>query len=293
MKKQLGALLAIVPLSLGLAACGNGSSSDSSGTTVKIGVVGLSKANTVLKDEAKKQGIDVDFVQYQQYDQVNPALEQGKTDLNWFQHVEYLGQYDVSKNSDDIGIVGGTSVYPMGIYSKKHKSLSEIPQGGTVAIPNDAVNETRAILVLKANGLVKLKNDKTLPKKSDVDTDASKVQLKSVDATQTALSLDSVDASAINNDFLQKANIDPKSAIAKDDAKSDSALPYVNLFASKKDKEDDATYKKIVDIYHSEAVQKAESDESAGTAVEYKGDVKKLRDNLDEVKKELKDQQGK
>lgn len=288
MKKQLGAILALVPLTVGLAACGGSDSGDDK--TVTIGVVGVSKANTALKKEAQKQGITVKFQQYQQYDQVNPALEQGAVDMNWFQHIEYLGKYDVDKNKDDIGIVGGTAIYPMGLYSKKHHKVSEIPQGAEIAIPNDAVNETRAILVLKSAGLVKLKNDKTLPTKSDVDQKASKVALKSVDATQTALSLDSVDGSIINNDFLEKADIDPKSAIAQDDPKSDDSLPYVNFLAAQKDKQDDETYRKVAEIYHSAPVQKAESEESKGTSVESKTDVKKLRETLTKVEKDLKDQ---
>jgi D-methionine transport system substrate-binding protein len=280
--KKLGALLAIVPLSLGLAACGGDDEE-----TVKIGVVSPDPANQKLKEEAEKQGINVEFEEFSDYNQPNPALSQGQTDLNWFQHIAYLADYNVNSD-DDLQIVGPTVIYPLGLYSEQHDSVDQIPEGGEIAIPNDAVNETRAILVLKSAGLVQLKEDKAQPTLDDVDTDASKVRLTPVDAAQTVVSMSSVDGSVINNDFIADADLDPEDALFEDDASQEAALPYVNLFASRAGDEDNETYQKIVDIYHSDAVQEVVDEDTKGTAVTVDVDVQELRDTQSRLEDELR-----
>ncbi|MDO4916910.1 MAG: MetQ/NlpA family ABC transporter substrate-binding protein, partial [Rothia sp. (in: high G+C Gram-positive bacteria)] len=167
--------------------------------------------------------------------------------------------------------------------SKKHKELSEIPQGGEIAIPNDAVNEARALLLLKANNLVTLKSDVAQPTTDDVDTSKSKVKVTTVDATQTVISMESVDGSVVNNDFVQDAGLNPDEALAQDNPEDKSAQQYVNLFVAQNDKADDETYKKIVDLYHTPEVQEVVKEDSKGTAVEVKTDVNELRTTLKEA----------
>ena len=280
--KKLGALLAIVPLSLGLAACGGDDEE-----TVTIGVVSPDPANQKLKEEAEKQGINVEFEEFSDYNQPNPALSQGQTDLNWFQHIAYLADYNVNSD-DDLQIVGPTVIYPLGLYSEQHDSVDQIPEGGEIAIPNDAVNETRSILVLQSAGLVQLKEDKAQPTLDDVDTDASKVRLTPVDAAQTVVSMSSVDGSVINNDFIADADLNPEDALFEDDASQEAALPYVNLFASRAGDEDNETYQKIVDIYHSDAVQEVVDEDTKGTAVTVDVDVQELRDTQSRLEDELR-----
>ena len=280
--KKLGALLAIVPLSLGLAACGGDDEE-----TVTIGVVSPDPANQKLKEEAEKQGINVEFEEFSDYNQPNPALSQGQTDLNWFQHIAYLADYNVNSD-DDLQIVGPTVIYPLGLYSEQHDSVDQIPEGGEIAVPNDAVNETRSILVLQSAGLVQLKEDKAQPTLDDVDTDASKVRLTPVDAAQTVVSMSSVDGSVINNDFIADADLNPEDALFEDDASQEAALPYVNLFASRAGDEDNETYQKIVDIYHSDAVQEVVDEDTKGTAVTVDVDVQELRDTQSRLEDELR-----
>lgn len=282
-KKQLTALIAIVPLTLGLAACGGSSDSDK---TVKIAISEHNDVQDTLQKEAEKQGITVEYEELGDYNKPNPALSQGQVDLNWFQTIAYLANYNVD-NDDDLQMVGPTAIYPLGLYSKKYDKLADLPQGAQVAVPNDNTNETRAILVLKAAGLLTLKNDKAQPTQDDVDTAKSKVKLTPVEAKQTVLSLDSVDAAIVNNTFLGDAGLDPKSALYQDSASSDEAKPYVNMFTAKKGEEDDETYKKIVDIYHSDAVQEAEKKQSGGTAVAVSTDQ---TDQLREVQTKLEDE---
>ena len=240
----------------GLAACGStNSSSSSSSKKVTIGVVGSEKFNKTLKEEAKKQGIDIEYKEFSAYTEPNPALDAGDIDMNRFQHIAYLSNYNVSANKD-LQVVGPTVIYPMALFSKKHSKLADIPQGGEIVIPNDTVNEARALKLLKTNGLVTFKSaDVDSPTIDDVDTSASKVKVTPVDATQTVVGMESADGAVVNNDFLKDAGLKPADALAQDDPKSDpSAIKYVNLFVAQKDKADDETYKKIVEIFHTKAV---------------------------------------
>lgn len=252
-----------------MAACG--STSNSSSKKVTIGVVGSEKFNKTLKEEAKKQGIDIEFKEFSAYTEPNPALDAGDIDMNRFQHIAYLSNYNVSANKD-LQIVGPTVIYPMALFSKKHTKLADIPQGGEIVIPNDTVNEARALKLLKTNGLVTFKNaDVDAPTIDDVDTANSKVKVTPVDATQTVVGMESADGAVVNNDFLKDAGLKPADALAQDDPKTDpSAIKYVNLFVAQKDKADDETYKKIVEIFHTKPVMDAVQEETRGTAVEVK-----------------------
>ena len=286
MNKKLGALLTILPLSLGLAACGD-SGSDSAKEPVRIGVVKPDIVNEELEKVAEEEGIDIEYVTFSDYQQPNPQLSSGQLDMNWFQHIAFLADYNVSSN-ENLQIVGPTAIYPLGLYSNKHDSVEEIPEGGEIAIPNDTVNETRAILLLKAAGLVELKEELASPAVTDVDIEKSKVKLKSVDAAQTVLALDSVDASVVNNDFVADAGLVPSDAIFQDDPSNEESLPYVNLFAARKGEEDNETYQKIAELYHDERVQEKVKEQSGGTAVDVTTDVSKLRDVQARLEEELR-----
>ena len=265
--KKFVAALAVVPLVFSLAACGSSSNGNGDSKKITIGVVGNETANQVLKDEAAKQGITIEYSEFTDYAQPNPAVDAGDNDMNRFQHIAYLANYNVSSGKD-LQIVGSTNIYPMAIFSKKHKKVDEIPQGGTIAIPNDSVNEARALLLLKAQNLVTFKSEVHTPTHNDIDTGKSKVKVTPVDATQTVIAMESVDASVINNTFLADAGLSPSDALAQDDPNNPDARRYVNLFVAQKDKVNDETYKKVVEIFHSKAVQDAVKEDSKNTAVE-------------------------
>ena len=281
--KKFVAALAVVPLVFSLAACGSSSNGNGDSKKITIGVVGNETANQVLKDEAAKQGITIEYSEFTDYAQPNPAVDAGDNDMNRFQHIAYLANYNVSSGKD-LQIVGSTNIYPMAIFSKKHKKVDEIPQGGTIAIPNDSVNEARALL-LKAQNLVTFKSEVHTPTHNDIDTGKSKVKVTPVDAAQTVVSLDSVDAAVINNTFLADAGLNPSDALAQDDPNNPDARRYVNLFVAQKDKVNDETYKKVVEIFHSKTVQDAVKEDSKNTAVE-------VNLSQDELKKALENEEA-
>lgn len=282
--KKFVAALAVVPLVFSLAACGSSSNGNGDSKKITIGVVGNETANQVLKDEAAKQGITIEYSEFTDYAQPNPAVDAGDNDMNRFQHIAYLANYNVSSGKD-LQIVGSTNIYPMAIFSKKHKKVDEIPQGGTIAIPNDSVNEARALLLLKAQNLVTFKSEVHTPTHNDIDTGKSKVKVTPVDAAQTVIAMESVDASVINNTFLADAGLSPSDALAQDDPNNPDARRYVNLFVAQKDKVNDETYKKVVEIFHSKTVQDAVKEDSKNTAVE-------VNLSQDELKKALENEEA-
>ena len=282
--KKFVAALAVVPLVFSLAACGSSSNGNGDSKKITIGVVGNETANQVLKDEAAKQGITIEYSEFTDYAQPNPAVDAGDNNMNRFQHIAYLANYNVSSGKD-LQIVGSTNIYPMAIFSKKHKKVDEIPQGGTIALPNDSVNEARALLLLKAQNLVTFKSEVHTPTHNDIDTGKSKVKVTPVDAAQTVVSLDSVDAAVINNTFLADAGLNPSDALAQDDPNNPDARRYVNLFVAQKDKVNDETYKKVVEIFHSKTVQDAVKEDSKNTAVE-------VNLSQDELKKALENEEA-
>ncbi len=164
-KKSLIAVAAALPLALLLGACASGGgdtagSSDDGATTetVKIGVVGAGDPYwETFTEAAADEGIDVEIVNFDSYDQPNPALAAGELDLNQFQHIIYLATYNVAAG-EDLQPIGATAIYPLGLYSTKYDDVADIPAGETIAVPNDESNQARALLVLQSAGLIELKD---------------------------------------------------------------------------------------------------------------------------------------
>jgi D-methionine transport system substrate-binding protein len=257
------ALLLLVPTlllaALAGAACsapGSAPSGDSGGgsgggRTVSIGVADASENYwNVYKTKAAAQGITVNLVNFTDYNQPNPALSQGQLQLNEFQHLLYLANYNV-KNHDTLVPIGATAVYPLPLYSTTHTSLDQIPQGGRVAIPNDPTNQARALLVLQAAKLISLKGGgNSLSTPNDIDTAASKVTVLPVDAAQTAANLAGVDAAVVNNNFATAANLGDDKILFAEDPNSEAAKPYINAFVARSADKDNPTYLKLAQLYH-------------------------------------------
>lgn len=289
------AALAVVPLFVALAGCATGSADAGSGSdgssedeVVKIGVVGKGDEQwPAFVDAAAEEGITVELVDFGSYEQPNPALTEGEIDLNQFQHIVYLAEYNNASGSD-LTPIGSTAIYPLGLYSKKYDDVDSIPEGETVAVPDDASNQARALNVLQQAGLVELKSGGTsYSDLADVDTDKSKVKVTALEAALIPTSLPDVAAAIINNDFVQDAGLTFEDAIAQDDPEDASALPYVNIFAARAEDADNETYLKLVEIFQTnEAVQKGLLESSGGTAVALQTPVEDLVASLAKVQKD-------
>jgi D-methionine transport system substrate-binding protein len=266
-----------------------GSSQAGKTVTVKIGTTEQAAPYwTVLKKAAAKDGIDIQVVGFSDYTQANPALKDGQIDLNLFQHLQFLAQYDVSDNATLVPIAS-TLVVPLPLYSDTYKAVSDIPKGAKIAIPNDPTNQARALLVLQEAKLLALKDGgSTLATPADIDASASKVSVIPVDAAQTAPALKSAAGAIINNNFALTAGIDPTTAIFQDDPKSPAAEPYINAFVARDADKDNATYLKVAELYHTKAVQDAVLAESKNTAVLVERPQADLEKILDGLKKTVK-----
>ena len=244
------------------------SSSGTKLTTVKIGVTDADQDYwPVLKKLARQHGINIETVNFSDYTQANPAVAQGQLDLNLFQHLVFLAGYNKQAHQD-LTPVGSTYVVPLGLYSTKHTSLTQIPKGATIAIPNDATNQARALLVLQKAGLVKLKGGGSIVSTpADIDKAASKVKVTPVDASQTVTSLSSVDGAVVNNNFALDGHLDPQKALYSDNPKSSTSQPYINVIVSRAADKDNPTYAEIVKLYHDPRVEKLVTAESKNTSV--------------------------
>ena len=277
LKKVLGLTALAAIATFALAACGSSKSSSKDGeTTVKVGVMTLSDTEKArwdaVEENLKGKGIKLEFTQFTDYSQPNVAVKDGSVDINAFQHHNFLDNWN-SKNGDALVSVADTYIAPIRLYSgtengrNKYTSIKEIPKGGTIAVPNDPTNESRALYVLQSAGLIKLDTkDGQLANVSNIKENSKDLKISELDASQTPSALPSVDAAVINNTFVREAGVDFKKAIYVE-KKDNNSKQWYNLIAAKKDweKSDKAkAIKEIIDAYHKDNVKKAIEESSEG-----------------------------
>lgn len=293
-KRILSAAALALPLALVIAGCASGSSEPaSSGAAsegpVRIGVVGAGDPYwETYKEAAAAEGIEVELVDFSEYTQPNPALSAGELDLNQFQHIIYLATYNVNSD-DDLQPIGSTAIYPLGLYSTQYDAVEDIPDGSTVAVPNDESNQARGLLVLQSAGLVELEDGGSIFSTVADVLPESKVKVEALDAAFTATSLPDVAAAIINNDFVEDAGLTFEDAIATDDPSDPSAFPYINIFAAKAEDADNPTYLKLVEIFQTDKdVLDGLQEASGGTAVFVKTPAADLVSSLTEVEDDIR-----
>lgn len=264
---------------LALAACGNGasqSSSSSQATDTKSETkhvkLGVNAGNHEVWDDVisrlkEKENIEIELVEFTDYVQPNLALENGDVDLNSFQTIIYLERFNAEQKTH-IKPIGYTVIAPMGVYSKKIKNVSELKDGDTVAIPEDTSNNSRALRLLHAAGVIKLDDvNNTLVTKDNIVENPKNIDIRELPAGQTARALDDVAASLINNGFAVEAGFQPtKDAIFIEEI-TDSSQPYYNVIATKEGNENNETYKKIVEYYQSPETAKKIEEVTKGASV--------------------------
>lgn len=244
----------LLALTAGAVACGK----EHDPNVVRIGVNDISLPHwDVYKKKAAEQGITVEFTNFSDYNQPNPALSQRRIDLNKFQHVRYLANYNV-RNNDTLVPIGATEIFPLTLYSKKHRSVADIPRGGQITLSNNPANQVRPLLSLAAAGLIVLKGGASWDSKiEDVDTDASKVKLTPIEPTLTAQSLDSVDAAFVDDTFAVPAGLGKKETIYTDDPERPDLKQYINVFAARAADKDDPKLRTLAQLYHDPEVEAA------------------------------------
>lgn len=229
-------------------------------TTVKIGLVGTDsqKVWDDVKARLAKENIKIEYVTFNDYVQPNKALQDGQIDLHSCLTSYYFESYNKERHAH-LTSIGNTVISPLGLYSKKHAKLSDLPDGATIAIPNEPTTIGRGLNLLQSAGLIKVKSDTGIrPGLNDITENPHHLKFKEVDPAQTPRALTSVDASIINGNYAEAANIKPggKQAIFMEKINND-VKPYVNIIAAREKDKDNSVYKKVVAAYQTESTKKA------------------------------------
>jgi D-methionine transport system substrate-binding protein len=221
---------------------------------IKIGVTAGPHAQIMemVKKVAEKDGLKLSIVEFSDYVQPNAALAAGDLDANSYQHLPYLEQ-QIRDRGYKFSSVAYTITFPMGIYSKKLKSLNELKDGARFGVPNDPTNGGRGLLLLQSKGVIKLKPEAALKATPlDIASNPKKLKIVELDAAQLPRSLDDLDAAAINGNYAESAGLNPmRDAIAIEDPKG----PYANVIAVRTADRDKPWVAKLVKAYHSPEVK--------------------------------------
>ena len=269
--KKLIGLLLVITLVLSIVGCSsNNAQTPTAGTpeastsepakaepvTIKLGVVGENNEQwePVIAALAK-ENITLELVKFADYTLPNQALADGEIDLNAFQHYAYLNN-EVKDKGLKLTAIGETIIAPLGLYSKKVKSVSELKAGDKIAIPNDATNGGRSLKVLEAAGLIKVNPEAGyVPTLSDITENPLKLEFYEVEAAQTASLLPDVAAAIINGGHAVDAGYSPQTdAIYLETVAKGSDNPYINIVVARTADKDNAVYKKVVDTFRTDAV---------------------------------------
>lgn len=208
------------------------------------------------KDILAKDGYTLEVKEYTDYVQPNVALSAGDLDANYFQHQPYLDQYN-QENKTDLVSAGLIHYEPFGIYAGKTKSLDALKDGASIGVPNDATNEARALLLLEAQGLIKLKDGVGInATKNDIEENKKNLNITEIEAAQLPRSLQDLDLAVINGNFAIEAGLSvKKDALATEDTQSVGAKTYGNIIAVRKGDESSAKIKALVAALQSDTIR--------------------------------------
>ena len=269
LKKALVSVLALSLLAVGIAGCGSSDkkAADNGGKVIKIGATAGPHAQVAeaVAKEAKKQGLNVKVVEFSDYVTPDKALAEGELDLASYQHKPFMENFNKNNNAHLVAI-GPTILMRMGIYSDKIKDLKAIPDGATVAIPNDPTNGGRGLMLLQKAGVLKLKDGvgfKATVK--DVVDNPHKLVFKELEAAQLPRSLKDVDLAVITMNYVMSGGLDvEKQGLFWEDKNEPLAVMILAVDGKNKD---NADYQKIAKLFHSDAVKKYIADTFKGTIV--------------------------
>ncbi|MPY48699.1 MetQ/NlpA family ABC transporter substrate-binding protein [Streptomyces acidicola] len=266
--KLTTAVVAVGALTLGLTACGADKDSGSADGPLIVAASPTPHAeilNYVKDNLAKKAGLDLEVKEFTDYVTPNTATEDGSVGANYFQNQPYLDDFN-KKNGTHIVPVVTVHLEPLGLYSNKVEKVGALKSGATIAVPNDTVNEARALKLLAANGLITLKDgadNSATP--ADIAENPKNLKFKELEAAQTPRSLDDVDAAVVNGNYAIEADLKPaEDALVLESPKNN---PYGNFLAVKEGNEKDPRVTKLAKLLTSPEVKKFIEDKYAGSVL--------------------------
>lgn len=268
MKKLLLIITGILTLGLLVGGCGQSAApaKEATKTVLKVGASALPHAEilAVVKPMLAKEGIDLQIIEMNDYVTPNIALAEKELDANFFQHIPYLTKFAAERNLP-LTYTAAVHIEPMGIYSKKIKTLAELATGAKVAIPNDPTNSGRALALLAKAGIITLKEGVGVAATvNDIATNPKNIQISELEAPQLPRILDDVAIAVINTNYALEAKLVPtKDALFIEQKDS----PYVNVLAIRKGDESRPEIQKLTKALTSEEVRKFINDKYQGAIV--------------------------
>lgn len=220
-------------------------------------VIGVSpdphaKIVELIKDDLAAEGIELEIVEFTDYVTPNLALAEGDLDANFFQHLPYLEDFKTQNNLDLVSL-GNVHIEPMALYGNSFKSLEEIPAGAEIAIPNDTSNGGRALLLLEANGLIKLSDDAGLSAtEKDIVENPKNIKFTALEAATLPRVYQEVDGAVINTNFALQADLNP---LVDGIVMEGKDSPYANLVAVRAGEETEAKFVKLLEALQSDEVR--------------------------------------
>lgn len=267
--KTMTVIALIIGFLFTAAACGpNASSTDDK--TIRVGATPAPHAEILeqAKDALKAKGYTLEIVEFTEYTTINPALEGGDLDANYFQHTQYLADYN-EKNGQQLVSAGKVHYEPYGLYGGKKTSLDDLEAGATVAVPNDATNEARALLLLEQAGLITLKEGAgILATIQDVVDNPHGLDIVELAAEQIPRALQDVDYAVINGNYAIAAGLNvAEDALVIEAADGEAGDVYANVIAVTKDRADDAAIAALLEVLQSEAMRTWITNEYGGAVL--------------------------
>ncbi|MFY0544533.1 MetQ/NlpA family ABC transporter substrate-binding protein [Brevibacillus sp. H7] len=279
MKKVIVSVLSAV-LAFSLAACGKSETAPAPSAGGEGGAQGGAQQEVTLKvatmpvphaeilkfiqPKLKEQGVNLEIKEFSDYVQPNVQVFEKQMDVNFFQHIPYLKQFNKDQNMDLVEVVP-VHIEPFGAYSKKIKSVDELAEGATIAVPNDPTNLGRALALLEKNGVIKLKEGAGINGTvKDIVENKKNVKFKEVEAAMLPRVLEEVDLALINTNYALEAKLVPtKDAIFIEDKDS----PYANYLVARPDNKDSEAVQKLAKALNTPEVKKFIEEKYQGAVV--------------------------
>ena len=269
MKKKILVLLLTSVLTAGvLSACG------SAGGDKTITVAASATPHAEILEQAKpllkEKGYDLKVTVFNDYVQPNEAVESGEYDANYFQHIPYLDSFNEEKGTHLVN-AGGIHYEPFGIYPGTRKSLDELAEGDTIAVPNDTTNEARALLLLQDNGIITLKEGAGLEATvTDIAENPKNIKIQELEAAQVSRVTGEVAFVVLNGNYALEAGYSVgKDALAYETSDSEAAKTYVNVIAVKEGNENSDKIKALVEVLKSDEIVQYINDTYDGAVIPF------------------------
>jgi len=221
-----------------------------------------------VKEDLKAEGYDLEIVVFSDYVQPNLVVEAGDIDANFFQHKPYLDDFN-KENKTNIVPVAVVHYEPLGIYPGKSNDLANIPDGASIAVPNDTTNEARALLLLEANGLIKVKEGAGLSAtKNDIVENPHNLEIVELEAAQVARVAGETDFVVLNGNYALDAGFNVATdALAKEEQDSEAAQVYANILCVKAGNEEREDIKALIEVLKSDKIKQFIADTYQGAVI--------------------------